>query len=58
MTPASFDYLSPISLEEAVQLLKKHGDEAKILAGGQSLIPLMKIRFTSFPYIIDISRVS
>ncbi len=58
MTPASFDYLSPISLEEAVQLLKKHGDDAKILAGGQSLIPLMKLRFTSFPYIIDISRVS
>lgn len=58
MTPASFDYLSPISVEDAVQLLKKHGDDAKILAGGQSLIPLMKLRFTSFPYIIDISRVN
>jgi carbon-monoxide dehydrogenase medium subunit len=58
MTPASFDYFSPASIEEALALLREHGDEAKILAGGQSLIPLMKLRFTSFPYIIDISRVA
>lgn len=57
MTPASFDYFSPSSIEEALNLLEKHGDEAKILAGGQSLIPLMKLRFASFPYIIDISRI-
>lgn len=57
MTPASFDYLSPASLEEALGLLKEHGDDAKILAGGQSLIPLMKLRFTSFPYVIDVSRI-
>ena len=57
MTPASFDYLSPTSLDEALALLQKHGDEARILAGGQSLITLMKLRFTSFPYIVDLSRV-
>lgn len=58
MTPASFDYFSPTSIEEALNLLEKHGDEAKILAGGQSLIPLMKLRFTTFPYIIDLSRIA
>ncbi len=57
MTPASFDYSSPSSIEEALQLLQEHGDDAKVLAGGQSLIPLMKLRFTSFPHIVDLSRV-
>lgn len=57
MTPASFDYFSPTSIDEALNLLEKHGDDAKILAGGQSLIPLMKLRFTSFPYIVDLSRI-
>lgn len=57
MTPAAFDYLSPGSMEEALKLLQKYGEDAKILAGGQSLIPLMKMRFTSFPYIVDLSRI-
>jgi len=47
MIPAPFDYSSPSTLEEALALLEKHGDEAKILAGGHSLIPMMKLRFAS-----------
>jgi len=57
MIPASFDYFSPKSLSEAVSLLQRYGDEAKILSGGHSLIPLMKLRFVSPPYIIDINRI-
>ena len=47
MYPASFDYVAPASLEEAISLLDKHGYDAKVVAGGQSLIPLMKFRFAS-----------
>ena len=43
MIPVPFEYFSPKSLSEAIALLKKHGSEAKILACGQSLIPLMKL---------------
>jgi carbon-monoxide dehydrogenase medium subunit len=57
MTPGSFEYIAPDSLSDAFEIMAKHGDDAKILAGGQSLIPLMKLRFASFPYIIDISRI-
>ena len=44
MYPASFEYFAPTTLEEAVAILVRFGDEAKVLAGGQSLIPLMKLR--------------
>lgn len=57
MTPGSFEYMAPDSLTDAFEIMAKFGDDAKILAGGQSLIPLMKLRFASFPYIIDISRI-
>jgi aerobic carbon-monoxide dehydrogenase medium subunit len=42
--PASLEYFAPTSLEEAFSVLERYGDEAKVLAGGQSLIPLMKLR--------------
>jgi len=44
-------------MEEAIDLLTKFGEDAKIMAGGQSLIPLLKLRMASFPYVIDISRI-
>ncbi|MCH6546456.1 MAG: FAD binding domain-containing protein, partial [Deltaproteobacteria bacterium] len=46
MIPGAFDYYAPTSLEEALSLLSTHGQEAKLLAGGQSLVPLMKLRLS------------
>ena len=43
MIPPSFEYLRPKTIPEAIALLQQHGDDAKILSGGQSLIPMMKI---------------
>jgi len=57
MIAASFEYDAPSTLEEAIGLLKQHGDGAKILAGGHSLIPMMKFRFASPERIIDINGV-
>ena len=57
MIPSAFEYYAPGSVAEAVALLKTHGDEAKILSGGQSLIPLMKLRFASPAVIIDINGI-
>ncbi len=58
MIPASFEYFSPKTLAEAISLLQKHGSDAKILAGGQSLIPLMKLRLASPKQLIDLGRIS
>jgi carbon-monoxide dehydrogenase medium subunit len=57
MLPAAFDYRSPASLEEALRLLAERGDDAKVMAGGQSLIPLLKLRFAQPALIVDIGRV-
>lgn len=57
MIPASFEYQSAKSLDEALRLLGRHGDEAKILAGGHSLLPMMKLRLAAPRYIIDIGHV-
>jgi carbon-monoxide dehydrogenase medium subunit len=57
MFPAQFDYFTPTSLDEALSLLAEHGDDAKVLAGGQSLIPLMKLRFATPPVVIDVNRI-
>ena len=57
MIPRSFEYFAPRSLAEAVSLLVKLGPEAKILSGGQSLIPMMKLRLASPPSIVDINRI-
>src|SRR5262245_18454827 len=57
MFPAPFDYRSPASLDEAVGLLAEHGDEAKVMAGGQSLIPLLKLRLAAPALVVDIARI-
>lgn len=57
MYPAKFDYLAPETLEEALEILHERGDEVKVLAGGQSLIPMMKLRFASPPTLMDINRL-
>lgn len=57
MYPANFEYFAPTSVEEAIKLLQEHGDEAKILAGGHSLIPLLKLRLTEPGVLIDIGRI-
>lgn len=57
MFPADFEYAAPTSLDEALSLLAEHVDDAKVLAGGQSLIPLMKLRFAVPAFVIDINRV-
>ena len=57
MIPANFEYESPTTIEEALDLLEKYGDEAKILSGGHSLIPMMKLRFASPEYLIDINHI-
>ena len=57
MYPAAFEYFSPRTIDEALDLLERHGDAAKILAGGQSLLPMMKLRIASPRYLIDVNRV-
>lgn len=57
MIPAQFDYLAPATLDEAVGLLTQHADDAKILAGGHSLIPAMKLRLAQPQLLIDIARI-
>ena len=57
MIPPSFEYLAPKTIPDAVALLQKHGDEAKILAGGHSLIPAMRLRLAEPGYLIDISGI-
>jgi aerobic carbon-monoxide dehydrogenase medium subunit len=58
MIPAAFEYFRPSTISEAIALLQRHGDEAKILSGGQSLIPMMKLRLARPGYLIDINRIS
>jgi aerobic carbon-monoxide dehydrogenase medium subunit len=57
MYPADFDYVRPSSVDEAVALLVRHGDDAKVLAGGHSLIPAMKLRLARPKVIVDIGRI-
>ena len=58
MIPAAFDYLRPATLDEAIALLELHGAEAKVLAGGHSLVPVMKLRLAQPKTVIDISHVA
>jgi carbon-monoxide dehydrogenase medium subunit len=58
MIPPAFEYLRPKTIPEAVALLQQHGDDAKILSGGQSLIPMMKLRLARPSHLIDINRIS
>src|SRR3989442_14025251 len=57
MLPAACDYAAPTSLGEALAVLKQRGDDAKIMAGGQSLIPLLKLRFAQPALVVDIGRL-
>ncbi len=57
MIPPAFDYHAPTSIDEAIALLGKHGDDAKILSGGQSLIPMMKLRLAAPAHVVDINRI-
>ena len=57
MFPANFGYVAPRSLDEALQLLKRHGENAKLLAGGHSLLPAMKLRLASPETLIDLGTV-
>ena len=58
MYPASFDYARPTSIDEAIALLARHGDDAKVLAGGHSLIPAMKLRLARPAVVVDIGRIA
>ena len=58
MKPAPFEYHAPESVDEAVALLREIGDEGKVLAGGQSLIPMLNLRLARFEALIDIGRVA
>jgi len=58
MIPPAFEYLRPNTIPEAIALLQQHGEDAKILSGGQSLIPMMKLRIARPAYLIDINRIS
>jgi aerobic carbon-monoxide dehydrogenase medium subunit len=55
--PAEFEYVAPASLEEALQALQEGGEEAKLLAGGHSLLPLMKLRLAAPTLLVDLRRV-
>jgi carbon-monoxide dehydrogenase medium subunit len=57
MIPAAFEYHAPTSLGEATALLARLGEDAKVLSGGQSLIPLMKLRLASPPHVVDINGI-
>jgi aerobic carbon-monoxide dehydrogenase medium subunit len=58
MYPPRFEYFAPATLDEALSILERYGDEAKVLAGGQSLIPLMKLRFATPRAVVDINRIA
>ena len=58
MIPAAFDYVRAESAEQAISLIGQHGDEAKFIAGGHSLLPMMKLRLAQPSVLIDIGRLS
>ena len=57
MKPARFEYHAPSTVADVLALLHEHGDEAKPLAGGQSLVPMLALRLTRFEHLIDLNRV-
>ena len=57
MIPAAFDYKAPTSVDEALQLLAEGGDDAKIIAGGQSLLPVMKLRLAAPELLVDLAKI-
>ncbi|HEV7524379.1 MAG TPA: FAD binding domain-containing protein [Acidimicrobiia bacterium] len=57
MKPAPFEYHAPDTIDEVCALLAEYGDEAKVLAGGQSLVPMLALRLTRFEHLVDVNRV-
>lgn len=57
MIPAPFDYITPATLEEAIRALDSHGEDAKLLSGGHSLLPMMKLRLANPKLLIDLSKI-
>lgn len=57
MIPVPFDYLAPTSVEDALSALAQHGDDAKIMAGGQSLLPVLRMRLNAPEVVIDLGRI-
>lgn len=57
MIPTNFDYFAPTTIEEALKLLDKHGDDCKVLSGGHSLIPVLKLRLAAPAVVVDIGRI-
>jgi carbon-monoxide dehydrogenase medium subunit len=58
MIPPAFEYLRPATIPEAIALLQQYGEDAKILSGGQSLIPMMKLRIARPAYLVDINHIT
>ncbi len=57
MIPAQFDYVAPATIEEALAALSEHGDDAKIIAGGQSLLPVLRMRLNAPEVVIDLGKI-
>ncbi|MEP2718466.1 xanthine dehydrogenase family protein subunit M [Pseudophaeobacter sp.] len=57
MIPAAFDYYRPKDMGEVIALLQEHGDDARVMAGGHSLIPMMKLRMADVPHLIDLQGI-
>ncbi len=58
MIPAAFDYYRPESISDALSLLQTHGEDARVMAGGHSLIPMMKLRMADIPHLIDLQAIT
>ncbi|MVO17359.1 FAD binding domain-containing protein [Parasedimentitalea huanghaiensis] len=58
MIPAAFDYYRPKDVEGVIALLQEHGDDARVMAGGHSLIPMMKLRMAEVPHLIDLQDIA
>ncbi|CUR55611.1 Carbon monoxide dehydrogenase FAD-binding medium chain [metagenome] len=57
MIPAQFDYVAPSSVEEALAVLAEHGDDAKVIAGGQSLLPVLRMRLNAPEMVVDLGKI-
>ena len=57
MIPAAFDYAAPTTIDEALAALAEAGDEAKVLGGGQSLLPILRMRLNAPEQIVDLGRI-
>src|SRR6187431_2816819 len=57
MIPVQFDYMAPSTVEEALSALSQHGDDAKIMAGGQSLLPVLRMRLNAPEMVIDLGKI-